>query len=150
MEEESYLENYILGSEINFSVNLNKSYKDMEYEEALKLLYFDAELEAVNMPKEELIEDDKYLIPHIFDEKVVRLIPEEDEFKIGDIMSLDINYKFIIFDKEDFKDLVFSKLPINTVKMLKNWKFWGSNYSLIEYNKEDKLFNLNGKIRFQK
>ena len=149
LEERSDLENYLKGLEVVLPLSLEKSYEDREYEEALELLSAAAAKEALAQ-KDSLKEEGYYLIPYIFTEEVISIVPAEDLFIINDNLALDINYKFIIFANEDFENLIFSKLPIKKGEKLKEEGLFKINYSLIEYKKEDKLFYLNGNLEIER
>jgi len=148
-EEKDDIENYIIGLEVELPLNIENDYPDLEYEEALELLYLDAEREALALI-DSLKEENKYLIPYIFEQEVLNILPIKNLFRTGDNLGLDINFKFIIFENEDFKNLIFSKLQRKEIEKIKENSILKTNYYLIKYDEKDKLFYLSGNLELIK
>lgn len=146
--EEKDIDNYIVGNIINIPIVLENSYEELEYEKVLESIQLEADDDAISV-KDNFIEENEYIIPYIFDKEIISIIPEKDSFNINDMVILEMNYDFISFNDNDFKNLILNNLSKKEKEEIKDWNIIYTDYFLIEFNEENNTFNIDGNIKLQ-
>ena len=145
--EDIELDNYILGNIINIPIAIENNYEELEYGKVLESIQLEADKEVL-VVKEDFL-NEEYIIPTILDKEIISIIPEENIFNINDTLMLELDYFFVTINNEDFKNLILTTIPINEVEKIKDWNITSTNYSLVEYDEENRLFHMNGNIILQ-
>lgn len=121
-----------------------------EYQEIVKDIYdlFDTKT-LLDLGEDSRQESGYYILPNTVDLNILNISPSEEDYNLGDPLSIKSQYIFFKINEKTVENYVYSVIPKGEIGDLSNWDR-SIDYQVIKYDSETKSFNIMVSLKLQK
>ncbi len=144
------INNNILGRYVSLTIEEEKTYQDIDYENIV--------LDLKNRQQEEIFalttsvyqKEDYYVIPQLVTSTIIMTDPLEENFIVNNPLKTQTDYIFMEFNEEDVKNIILNELPEKQSIDLMDWVLQNTKYEIVSFNPQALLFNIKATIELHR
>ncbi|MCB9802550.1 pilus assembly protein PilM [Candidatus Nomurabacteria bacterium] len=141
--------NFIQGAELKESVFVKQDLPGLPYQAAVNLIRLEGEKLALERVKSK-IKSTQYLLEKPINLEVISLFPSEEDFVIGDILSMRANYVFLEIDQQLVKKYILSNLSAKEIEKYSTWQIVSQNFSFTPSIGQEPYFVVQSQLELRK
>lgn len=145
----SATKNFIYAKSASFTLNQEKDYPALSYQEAKDKIISNLSEEVLAELNKKYQQTNYYIIPQILDKKIISASPSAGDFKIGQAIKVQVSFSFLAIDNNELKQVLARNAQAGDQAKILNGNIEQAEYQIISWDSIAQSFVLEVSAQFK-
>ncbi|MFA5126606.1 MAG: pilus assembly protein PilM [Patescibacteria group bacterium] len=136
------IKNFVFGQPVSFNLSQQRDFPDYTFQQVKDAILKDLQEQILSGLNTKYARENYYIIPQVLATEVGSVAPAETEFKTGQPLTVQANFKFLAVAKDDIKQKLVQSLATTEMQEKINWPVSKVDYRFLSYDPGTNLLTL--------